>query len=134
MNLLLIDSTQPTLTVALAVDGQITVTKTCDEQRQHDKNINRLIGELGTMEFAAVAVVTGPGSWTGIRVGLAVAKAYAYAKQIPVIALQNKLDVAVAMHKYQTGDTLSPFAVAPFYDGEFIVNKSGAPKRPIAKN
>ena len=46
MNLLLIDSTQTQLVVALAVDGVVTVTKTCDEQRQHDKNINRLIQEL----------------------------------------------------------------------------------------
>ena len=74
MNLLLLDSTQTQLVVQLAVDGVVTVTKTCDEQRQHDKNVNRLINELGVKKFDAVAVVTGPGSWTGIRVGLAVAK------------------------------------------------------------
>ena len=125
MNLLLLDSTQPTLTVALAVDGQITVTKTCAEQRQHDKNINPLIKELGTDHFDAVAVVTGPGSWTGIRVGLAVAKAYAYVRGIPIIELQNGLDVDAAMQKYARGETVDAFAAAPFYDGEFICNKNG---------
>lgn len=125
MNLLLLDSTQPTLTVAWAVDGKITVTKTCAEQRQHDKNINPLIKELGCDRFDAVAVVTGPGSWTGIRVGLAVAKAYAYVQGIPIIALQNGLDVALAMQKYQRGATVDAFAVAPFYNGEFICNKNG---------
>ncbi len=125
MNLLLLDSTQPTLTVALAVDGKITVTKTCHEQRQHDKNINPLIKELGVDHFDAVAVVTGPGSWTGIRVGLAVAKAYAYVGQIPIIELQNGLDVALAMRKYQSGDTVNAFTVTPFYNGEFICNKNG---------
>lgn len=121
MNLLLLDSTQTQLVVALAVDGVITVTKTCDEQRQHDKNINRLISELGVNQFDAVAVVTGPGSWTGIRVGLAVAKAFAYVQKIPVIELRDKIDIDVAMQKWQAGDTISPFALKPFYNGEFIV-------------
>ena len=99
MNLLLLDSTQPQLVVALAVDGVITATKTCDEQRQHDKNVNLLINELGVKKFDAVAVVTGPGSWTGIRVGLAVAKAFAYAQQIPLVELRDKIDVDEAMRQ-----------------------------------
>lgn len=122
MNLLLIDSTQTQLVVQLAVDGQVTVTKTCDEQRQHDQNINPLIKALGVKKFDAVAVVTGPGSWTGIRVGLAVAKAFAYAQKIPLIELRNKLDVDEAMRKLQAGETVSPFAIKPFYNGEFIVH------------
>ncbi|MCQ2382379.1 MAG: hypothetical protein MJ060_00855 [Clostridia bacterium] len=125
MNLLLIDSTKTQLVVQLAVDGVITVTKTCDEQRQHDKNINLLIHELGIKKFDAVAVVTGPGSWTGIRVGLAVAKAFAYAQQIPLVELRNQIDVNEAMRKLRAGETVSPFAIQPFYNGEFIVNKNG---------
>ena len=121
MNLLLLDSTKTQLVVALAVDGKITVTKTCDEQRQHDKNVNRLIRELGVTKFDAVAVVTGPGSWTGIRVGLAVAKAFAYAQNIPLIELRDQIDVDAAMKKFRAGDTVSPFALKPFYNGEFVV-------------
>lgn len=123
MNLLLLDSTQTQLVVALAVDEVVTITKTCDEQRQHDKNVNRLISELGVAKFDAVAVVTGPGSWTGIRVGLAVAKAFAYAQKIPVIALTQRLDVDEAMRKFRAGETVSPFALQPFYNGEFVVNQ-----------
>ena len=125
MNLLLLDSTKTQLVVQLAVDGKIAVTKTCDEQRQHDKNINLLIHELGIKKFDAVAVVTGPGSWTGIRVGLAVAKAFAYAQQIPLVELRNHIDVDEAMRKLRAGETVSPFAIQPFYNGEFIVNKNG---------
>lgn len=127
MNLLLIDSTKTQLVVALAVDGQITQTKTCDEQRQHDKNINALIKQLGVTQFDAVAVVVGPGSWTGIRVGLAVAKAFSYVQQIPLIELRDQIDVGVAMQKFRDGDTVSPFAAQPFYNGEFVV-KNRLPK------
>ena len=74
-------------------------------------------------KFDAVAVVTGPGSWTGIRVGLAVAKAFAYAQKIPVIALTERLDVDEAMQKFRAGETVSPFALQPFYNGEFVVNQ-----------
>ena len=123
MHLLLPESTQTQLVVALAVDGVVTVTKTCDEQRQHDKNINRLIKELNVAKFDAVAVVTGPGSWTGIRVGLAVAKAFAYAQKIPVVELREKLDVDEAMRKFNAGETVDPFALQPFYNGEFVVKK-----------
>ena len=128
MNLLLIDSTQTQLVVQLAIDGVVTVTKTCDEQRQHDQNVNRLIRELGVKKFDAVAVVTGPGSWTGLRVGLAVAKAFAYAQQIPLIELQYKIDVDAAMRKLNAGETVSPFAIKPFYNGEFIVTIKDRPK------
>ena len=128
MNLLLLDSTQTQLVVALAVDGKITVTKTCDEQRQHDKNVNRLISELGVDQFDAMAVVTGPGSWTGIRVGLAVAKAFAYAQNIPLIELRNQIDVNEAMRKFKAGETVSPFAIQPFYNGEFIVKTKNETK------
>ena len=123
MNLLLLDSTKTELLVALAVDGKITVTKTCAEQRQHDQNVNRLIRELGVPQFDAVAVVTGPGSWTGIRVGLAVAKAFAYAQKIPLIELRDQIDVAEAMRKFRAGKTISPFAIKPFYNGEFVVKQ-----------
>ena len=127
MNLLLIDSTKPQLVVALAQDGKLVQTKTCDEQRQHDKNINALIKQLGVTKYDAVAVVVGPGSWTGIRVGLAVAKAFSYVQQIPLIELRDQIDVGVAMQKFRDGAVVSPFAAKPFYNGEFVV-KNRLPK------
>lgn len=51
------------------------------------------------------------------------AKAFAYAQNIPVIALTERLDVDEAMRKYRAGETVSPFALQPFYNGEFIVKK-----------
>ncbi|MDR0384019.1 MAG: hypothetical protein LBH47_01695 [Christensenellaceae bacterium] len=55
------------------------------EQRQHDKNINKLIQELLHGEKpAAIAVNIGAGSWTGTRVGVTAAKAYALAMNLPL--------------------------------------------------
>ncbi|MDR1917912.1 MAG: tRNA (adenosine(37)-N6)-threonylcarbamoyltransferase complex dimerization subunit type 1 TsaB [Christensenellaceae bacterium] len=130
MNLLLIDSTKTELTVAVATDGEIIATQICTEQRKHDKNINRLVkvclanAKLDFADLSAVAVVVGDGSWTGIRVGLAVAKAYSYVLSVPIVELTGGIDLAAAIKKYNTGDTVNAFTVKPFYNGEFVVNKA----------
>lgn len=56
--------------------------------------IARLLGEQGlsASHLGAVAVLQGPGSFTGLRVGIATAKALSYAVGIPIIALDT-LDV-----------------------------------------
>jgi tRNA threonylcarbamoyladenosine biosynthesis protein TsaB len=117
------------LTVAAAKDGVIADTQICAEQRQHDKNINALVvrclGNAGLRfrDLSAVAVVTGEGSWTGIRVGLSVAKSYAYALNIPIIELTDKIDIDIAIQKFNDKDFADAFTAKPLYGGEFIVRK-----------
>ena len=94
--ILLIDSVHTELAVALVRDetARFMVHKV---QKEHDKNINRLVKDLLASEevtFAdldAYAVVVGPGSWTGCRVGVAAVKGWAFAHPLPVIAI-NSLD------------------------------------------
>jgi len=84
------------LAVALIRDATAKF-KVYKVQKQHDKNINRLVKELLTEEsvtfedLSSYAVVVGPGSWTGCRVGVAAVKGYAMACPKPVVAI-NSLD------------------------------------------
>jgi tRNA threonylcarbamoyl adenosine modification protein YeaZ len=123
MNLLLIDSVHTELTVAVAIDGKIVNMQTCAEQRRHDKNINTLIKtclQKACLQFSnlsAIAVVVGPGSWTGIRVGLSVVKSYSYALDIPIIELTDEINLATAMKKYDEKKFTDVFKVKPFYNG-----------------
>jgi len=89
---LIIDSVHSQLTVGLLSNGHI-VWKSHNEQKQHDKNINRIINELvaSHSEIDAYAIVTGPGSWTGCRVGVAAVKGFCFGNNKPVFAL-NSLD------------------------------------------
>jgi tRNA threonylcarbamoyladenosine biosynthesis protein TsaB len=125
VNLLLIDSTKPELTVAVAAEGKIIDTQINAEQRQHDKNINAMVCKclanagLNFADLSATAVVIGPGSWTGIRVGLSAVKAYAYALDIPIIELTDKLDLAEAENKFMDKNCADAFTSKPFYNGEF---------------
>ena len=94
--ILLVDSVHTELAVALIRDesAQFMVHGV---QREHDKNINKLAVDLLAKEgvtFAdldAFAVVVGPGSWTGCRVGAAAVKGWAFACPKPVVAI-NSLD------------------------------------------
>ncbi len=61
-------------------------------------------------ELSAVAVSKGPGSYTGLRIGVSAAKGFCYALQLPLIAI-NTLDVLV--QGYLSKRTLN--------NGEFII-------------
>lgn len=70
--------------------------------------INDLLKEAGirTNELDAVAVSKGPGSYTGLRIGVSAAKGIAYASSIPLIGIETTLSMfcgftAEAKKKYQ---------------------------------
>ncbi|MFQ5434775.1 MAG: tRNA (adenosine(37)-N6)-threonylcarbamoyltransferase complex dimerization subunit type 1 TsaB [Anaerolineae bacterium] len=70
-------------------------------QNNHTIELSPAIAEMLTKaeitpaELTAVAVAIGPGSYTGLRVGLALAKGLALAHQIPLIGVST-LDVVTA--------------------------------------
>jgi tRNA threonylcarbamoyl adenosine modification protein YeaZ len=93
---LLVDSVHTELAVALIGEDSARF-KIFSVQKQHDRNVNRLVRELmadsgvGFADLTGYAVVVGPGSWTGCRVGVAAVKGYAMAHPKPTVAI-NSLD------------------------------------------
>lgn len=84
--------------MALAKDGIVLNSLSINEGYKHAE---QLLPFISTMFFEtsiepkaldAVAVSSGPGSYTGLRIGVATAKGIAYAHQLPIIAL-NSLEV-----------------------------------------
>lgn len=51
-------------------------------------------------DLTAIGVALGPGSFTGLRVGMSVAKGLAYARGIPLVAIPT-LDIIAHAHAYQ---------------------------------
>jgi tRNA threonylcarbamoyladenosine biosynthesis protein TsaB len=92
-----IDTAMRTAGVCLAKDGEVLALAENQEQKDHSAwlhpAIRRLLADTGHRpgDLQAVAVTAGPGSYTGLRVGMAAAKGFCYALGIPLIA-ENTLN------------------------------------------
>lgn len=98
MNILLIDSTVPgKVKVSLEKNGQKTDKES--DQKFGSQVLLNLVEEiladasLEKAELTEIKVATGPGSYTGIRVGVAVANALAYGLGITVNGKEVEMDL-----------------------------------------
>lgn len=79
--------------VGIARDGELVSLRESDEGRDHAKKVAVFVDELlcetgiSPDELDAVAVGMGPGSYTGLRIGVSFAKGLCYGLQIPLVAI-----------------------------------------------
>jgi tRNA threonylcarbamoyladenosine biosynthesis protein TsaB len=91
-----IDTATDKASVSLALNGQVLQERVNGQAMDHAAWIHTAIKELMHVNngykmesIDAVAVVAGPGSYTGLRVGMATAKGLCYALNIPLISLNT---------------------------------------------
>lgn len=100
MILLAIDTAAPRLQLAL-LNGDRIETLVEDMPQGHAERIFHAIGELlrragiGYPDLQRIAVTTGPGSFTGLRIGLSAARGLALALGIPVIGVPSLTAIAL---------------------------------------
>lgn len=79
--------------VGIARDGELVSLRESAEGRDHAKHVGVFVDELLSQtgiapdELDAVAVGMGPGSYTGLRIGVSFAKGLCYGLQIPLVAI-----------------------------------------------
>lgn len=99
---LIIDTALEEAIVALSKDGKIIAELSNKEAHSHASFIQVAIAnvleaqQMAMTELDAIVVTLGPGSYTGLRVGLATAKGIAYTLKKPLIGLSTLHALATA--------------------------------------
>lgn len=95
MRYLFINSATANLVVAILMDGKIIYLYDNNDDKDTSSKIMPVIDEafkkssITPKEIDKIFVVNGPGSFTGIRVGLTVAKVMGYSFDIPVVPISS---------------------------------------------
>jgi tRNA threonylcarbamoyladenosine biosynthesis protein TsaB len=92
--ILCIETATTNCSVAIAVDGKIiALEEDNNHQYSHAEKLHLFIDEVlaksGTLKSSlqAIAVSKGPGSYTGLRIGVSAAKGLCFAMDIPLISI-----------------------------------------------
>ncbi|MEP7142178.1 MAG: tRNA (adenosine(37)-N6)-threonylcarbamoyltransferase complex dimerization subunit type 1 TsaB [Ferruginibacter sp.] len=97
-----IDTAMDIAYISIAKDGEIMAQSSNKEQKDHGGFLQPAIQELfkkasvSISELDAVAISAGPGSYTGLRVGMASAKGICYALKKPLISIGTLEILALA--------------------------------------
>ncbi|MGB0368257.1 MAG: tRNA (adenosine(37)-N6)-threonylcarbamoyltransferase complex dimerization subunit type 1 TsaB, partial [Flavobacteriales bacterium] len=93
-NILHIESATLTCSVAVAQNGQVlSLKESHDQSYSHSEKLVTYIDEaikeagLKASDLDAVCVAKGPGSYTGLRIGVSAAKGLCYGLEIPLISV-----------------------------------------------
>jgi tRNA threonylcarbamoyladenosine biosynthesis protein TsaB len=109
-----IDTALDDALVSLAEDGNVLESAINTKKNDHAAWIQRAIqklmedGNYGMRNLSAVGISIGPGSYTGLRIGLSTAKGLSYALQIPLIAVGTLEVLAHSAIQIVKGTTADP--------------------------
>ena len=93
--ILIFESSTEVCSVALSEDGKLIDLKEDKSGQNHARLLTIFVEQLLTENkipataIDAVAVSMGPGSYTGLRIGISAAKGFCYANHIPLIAISS---------------------------------------------
>ncbi len=102
--ILTFDTATNVCSVALSDKGNLISFRETSGKNEHSATLTLMISELisstgiSLSGLDAIAVSAGPGSYTGLRIGVATAKGLCYSLGKPIIAVPTLQAMAVGMH------------------------------------
>lgn len=115
MNVLAIDTSNQVMSVAVLKNDQVAAEYTTNVKINHSVRLMPAINEimeetkLTPQDLDLIAVAIGPGSYTGVRIGLTTAKTMAWSLQIPIVGVSS---LELVAYNGQLFEGL----VCPFFD------------------
>ena len=108
--ILCIETGTDVCSVGIVKDGELVSLRESDAGRDHARKVGVFVDELlretgvQPQDIDAVAVGKGPGSYTGLRIGVSFAKGLCYGLSCPLIAINSMEALAnVAIEDYEAG-------------------------------
>lgn len=120
--ILYIETATDVCSVALSKDNQIVGLKEEAGGNNHAKNLLPFVDEVlkqagvRMSEVNGVAVSIGPGSYTGLRIGVSTAKGIAYTAGIPVMAISTLESIAQGAKQLWTKQSAESVQIVPMID------------------
>jgi tRNA threonylcarbamoyladenosine biosynthesis protein TsaB len=111
-HLLCIETATTVCSVCVTADDKILAYKEINNGFSHAENLHVFIQDvlkeanLSINQINAVAISKGPGSYTGLRIGVSTAKGLCYALQIPLISIDTLQSMAYAIAQIKNEDAL----------------------------
>jgi tRNA threonylcarbamoyladenosine biosynthesis protein TsaB len=101
-----IDTSGMSARVAVMRDEEVSAVLSIDSGKNHSETLLTSVREVlekagvSLSSIGLIAVGLGPGTWTGLRVGITTAKALAYALAVPVIGISTLDAIAAGVTDY----------------------------------
>lgn len=120
--LLCIETATAVCSVALVRQGRVAGLLETNTTNSHAAKVAVFIDELirehlnSASGLDAVVVSSGPGSYTGLRIGASTAKGLCYALDVPLIAIETPLSMAYGMKMIAVSPQKLPLIYAPMID------------------
>jgi len=127
MLILTMRTDNPTAEIGLFDDGQQLAYVTWEAHRELSATIHRQIDAMlqkhykDLTDLQGIVCFKGPGSFTGLRIGLAVANALAYSLQIPIVACLDDDWKRIGIGRITKGDNEA--IAAPLYGSPVHITK-----------
>jgi len=111
-----IETATPVCSVALSRNGELVQIRENREGRSHASLLSYFIEDIlkkqdiGVSDLDAVSISKGPGSYTGLRIGVSTAKGLCYGADLPLIALSTlqALSQGLLCHLEENPDVVQP--------------------------
>jgi tRNA threonylcarbamoyladenosine biosynthesis protein TsaB len=117
MKVLGIDTSSQAASIAIMDDQKLIAEYTINTKKTHSQKLMIMIEEMFKLsdmkidEIDLIGVCIGPGSFTGLRIGMSTAKAIAHVRNIPIVGVNSLESLAFNM-------SFSKYTICPIIDAQ----------------